>query len=165
MLQLIDISAQVMYEKQKSLNNLLTLINATVSHELRNPLNSIIAINEEKQRLYQQLKIIFHQNKKTMIKDASVILKELFYNLEIQQSSSDLIKYIVQDLLDYAQINSNSFRKNFQQFNIRKAVQEVIQIQKLKADTNKIKLYSVFKNFKEKDYIDSEEYSPLIIHD
>ena len=48
MLQLIDISAQVMYEKQKSLNNLLTLINATVSHELRNPLNSIIAINEEK---------------------------------------------------------------------------------------------------------------------
>ena len=37
-----------MYEKQKSLNSLLTLINATVSHELRNPLNSVIAINFEK---------------------------------------------------------------------------------------------------------------------
>ena len=35
----------------------------------------------------------------------------------------------------------------------------------MKADTNKIKLYSVFKNFKEKDYIDSNEYSPIIIHD
>lgn len=70
MLQLIDISAQVMYEKQKSLNNLLTLINATVSHELRNPLNSIIAINEEKQRLYQSLRLILQQRKETMIEDA-----------------------------------------------------------------------------------------------
>lgn len=35
----------------------------------------------------------------------------------------------------------------------------------MKADTNKIKLYSVFKNFKEKDYINSNEYSPIIIHD
>ena len=50
MLQIIDVSLQVMYEKQKSLNSLLTLINATVSHELRNPLNSIIAINFEKER-------------------------------------------------------------------------------------------------------------------
>ena len=41
-----------MYEKQKTLNSLLSLINATVSHELRNPLNSIIAINGEKERLY-----------------------------------------------------------------------------------------------------------------
>ena len=45
-----------MYEKQKSINNLLSLINATVSHELRNPLNSIIAINEEKGRLYNKLR-------------------------------------------------------------------------------------------------------------
>ena len=35
----------------------------------------------------------------------------------------------------------------------------------MKADTTKIKLYSVFKNIKEKDYIESREYSPLIIHD
>ena len=62
MLQIIDISVQVMYEKQKSLNNLLTLINATVSHELRNPLNSIIAINGEKERLYNKLKEIINND-------------------------------------------------------------------------------------------------------
>ena len=44
-----------MYEKQKTLNSLLTLINATVSHELRNPLNSIVAINTEKERNYVML--------------------------------------------------------------------------------------------------------------
>jgi signal transduction histidine kinase len=32
------------------------MINACVSHELRNPLNSIIAKNLEKEALYQQLK-------------------------------------------------------------------------------------------------------------
>ena len=36
-LQLIDISASIMYDKQKALNTFLSLINACVSHELRNP--------------------------------------------------------------------------------------------------------------------------------
>ena len=31
------------------------MVNATVSHELRNPLNSLIAINVEKRYLYKQL--------------------------------------------------------------------------------------------------------------
>lgn len=73
-----------MYEKQKSLNSLLTLINATVSHELRNPLNSIIAINEEKQRLYKELKFILQQNNKTFRQDADKILEKLLYDLGIQ---------------------------------------------------------------------------------
>ena len=41
-----------MFELEKAQNKLLTVINATVSHELRNPLNSIMAINIEKERLY-----------------------------------------------------------------------------------------------------------------
>ena len=31
------------------------LINATVSHELRNPLNSLVAQNMEKEALYKEL--------------------------------------------------------------------------------------------------------------
>jgi len=31
------------------------MINATVSHELRNPLNSIIAKNLEKEKLYEEM--------------------------------------------------------------------------------------------------------------
>ena len=33
----------------------MKVINATVSHELRNPLNSVIALNLEKERLYKEL--------------------------------------------------------------------------------------------------------------
>ena len=40
----------------KDQNTFQTLINACFSHELRNPLNSIIAKNVEKQGLYQKLK-------------------------------------------------------------------------------------------------------------
>ena len=43
MLQIIDISANILYDKAKAINQFQGLINACVSHELRNPLNSIIA--------------------------------------------------------------------------------------------------------------------------
>ena len=40
----------------------------------------------------------------------------------------------VQDLLDYAQINANKFRKNISKFNIKDLVHSVIQMQQEKAD-------------------------------
>ena len=43
LLQIIDVSHSIMYDQQKAENSFLALINACVSHELRNPLNSIIA--------------------------------------------------------------------------------------------------------------------------
>jgi len=41
MIQIIDVSKEILYDKEKAHNELLNLINATVSHEMRNPLNSI----------------------------------------------------------------------------------------------------------------------------
>jgi signal transduction histidine kinase len=55
MVQIIDVSPGVMYDQQKAENSFLALINACVSHELRNPLNSIMAQNIEKQHLYKEL--------------------------------------------------------------------------------------------------------------
>ena len=45
-----------MYNKVKTVNKQLELINACVSHELRNPLNSIRARNLEKKHLYNLLR-------------------------------------------------------------------------------------------------------------
>lgn len=42
LLQIIDVSDRMLYNEVKTQKLLLTLINATVSHELRNPLNSMI---------------------------------------------------------------------------------------------------------------------------
>lgn len=45
MMQIIDISKDIMYSIANGEKKLLALINATVSHEMRNPLNSITAQN------------------------------------------------------------------------------------------------------------------------
>jgi len=45
MLQVIDISDSILYDNSKAQNEFLSIINATVSHEMRNPLNSICAEN------------------------------------------------------------------------------------------------------------------------
>lgn len=52
-----------MYDQQKAENSFLAMINACVSHELRNPLNSIIAQNIEKQHLYKELSQIIQYYK------------------------------------------------------------------------------------------------------
>lgn len=55
MLQFIDISKSILYDNQKAQNQGLEMINACVSHEMRNPLNSIVAHNIEKKHLYIKL--------------------------------------------------------------------------------------------------------------
>ena len=42
LMQLIDVSDKMLYNEVKAEQSFLTLINATVSHELRNPLNSLL---------------------------------------------------------------------------------------------------------------------------
>ena len=57
-IQIIDISNSIMFDQQRAQNEFLSVINACVSHELRNPLNSISAQNMLKKHLYAQLKAI-----------------------------------------------------------------------------------------------------------
>ena len=56
MLQFIEISNSILYEQEKAQNQVHEMINAFVSHEMRNPLNSIIAKNIEKHELCNQLR-------------------------------------------------------------------------------------------------------------
>ena len=53
---MIDFSASILYDQQKEHSEFLELVNACVSHELRNPLNSIVAQNTLNNFLYQELK-------------------------------------------------------------------------------------------------------------
>ena len=40
------------------------------------------------------------------------------------------MNFIIQDLLDFAQIKGDKFRKNYQVFNIKEAVEKVMCIQR-----------------------------------
>ena len=54
--------------------------------------------------------------------------------------------FMVQDLLDFAQIKAGKFRKNIREFNILEAVNKVVSIQEKQAEDKGISLFSQFKN-------------------
>jgi len=43
--------------------------------------------------------------------------------MTVQESSTHLMSFIIQDLLDYAQIKAGKLRKNIEHFNIREAIE------------------------------------------
>ena len=132
------------------------MINACVSHEMRNPLHSIVAQNIEKEYLYSDLEEVLKYYRQTikedqmttnhrrLFKKCDEIISKLKSGLKVQRSSGNVLTFIVQDLLDYAQMRSGKFRKNIQEFNIKDAVEDVMLIQARKAQDNNIKLYATY---------------------
>ena len=55
--------------------------------------------------------------------------------------------FIVQDLLDYAQIKAGKFRKNISTFDIRESIEKVMCIQREKANEKGIQFEAKFLNF------------------
>ena len=60
MLQIINMSDSVKYDRSKAHADFLQIINACVSHEMRTPVNSINAINILKREMYQKMDGITH---------------------------------------------------------------------------------------------------------
>ena len=75
------------------------------------------------------------------------------------------MEYLVQDLLDYAQIKAGKFRKNIKQFNIKDAIQQVIDIQSYKAAKQGIELFVEYMNINDSEDDSIDQYSPYILAD
>ena len=102
-----DISQKILYDTSKAEGELLTLINSTISHEMRNPLNSIInqctimqSVLWTFNRLIQKIKSMrIDHDVKVELND---IHDEIKNSINIQQSSSSLLLMNVEDILGYA---------------------------------------------------------------
>ena len=55
MLKIVDVSMDILYERSLGEKKLLTVINATVSHEMRNPINSINTLNIKSEETNEKL--------------------------------------------------------------------------------------------------------------
>ena len=76
--------------------------------------------------------------------------------------------FTIQDLLDYAQIKADKFRKNFRRFNIRETVDKVMSIQLKSADDKGVRLHADFSNLaedQEESLYDDGKPSPIVYSD
>ena len=77
--------------------------------------------------------------------------------MKIQDDSLTMLIFIVQNMLDYAQIKSGKFRKNITKFDLRTTVQKIINMQKLQAQDKEIYLYAEYSGFNNNFIINSDE--------
>ena len=90
---------------------------------------------------------------KENFEESKIKLRKLAAELKksnlIQQSSTKLLKFFVNDMLLLAQINEGKFRKECSNFDIRDAVKEIMMIQQEKADFKDITFSCEFIGFEE----------------
>ena len=78
---------------------------------------------------------------------------------------------MIHDLLDYAQIKAGKFRKNISTFNIRDVIEEVVSIQRSKAQAKGIDLPIEFVNIAvsheayQRNHLIDGKISPMIKSD
>jgi signal transduction histidine kinase len=107
-LQVVDISSSILYEQQKDHSEFLGLVNACVSHELRNPLNSIVAqeilVNKMLEKLNQLYKNLMEQGYlgvppelrlKLLEEQLEPILNELNKSLYVHKQSTNLMGFLI----------------------------------------------------------------------
>ena len=105
-----------MFNKATGEKKLLALINATVSHEMRNPINSInsqLILQENLNSLLSELLInSSHLTFKKFKKKVKNILVKKYFSIGIMKSSEKILNFLVKDILDFAQLKQGKFRKN-----------------------------------------------------
>ncbi|TNV83566.1 hypothetical protein FGO68_gene15673 [Halteria grandinella] len=112
----------VAYEKLKMQNHFLEMITATVSHDMRTPLNAILGVGEELKRYIRQ------------DHNEGITLHTMLMN------SSKLLQLLVNDLLDLLRLKNGKFVKSEQNVQFRTSISELVQIFALQAEQKGLKL-------------------------
>ena len=113
-------SDKILYSEAKAEQSFLTLINAAISHELRNPLNSLVGQMNSMKSYFLNFSTILYNLKKA--EGDQMISRDLVDKLDdinegIQAcgqkmfSATKFIDYFVHDILDYTVLNKQA--KNF----------------------------------------------------
>ena len=121
------------------------MLTATVSHDLRTPLNSMIGLLS---------------NLDKFIKDPQ---GKRF--LSIIRNSSSFMLFLVNDLLDFFQIKNGKFRKNFKWVNIGDDFRELMDMFRVGTDEKGLQLYyEQAPNLPNKLHVDSQRLKQVLLN-
>ena len=118
LLILTDISPLKIIQKLKEIDSYKDLLLATVSHDLRTPLNCLMGMLD---LIYER---IFDKKTKKYIKMAL--------------RSANLLLFMINDILDYSQITNNKFSLNYRNHELADIINEVIDLIKFQCKKKKI---------------------------
>ena len=127
----------------------MALMNSTVSHEMRNPLNSIINHNEKQAVTIQQLTQVLEGIQLLPEKQQAMseILACLYRSLRISNSSTNLIRFNVEDILALPQLKAGKFSKNISADRVEPAIKEIIEIMAHQAEAKEVEVKHLLRGF------------------
>lgn len=121
-------SDKILYNEVKAEQKFSTLMNAALSHELRNPLNSLIGGIDTMKNYLQNILVVIEKLDENQLTDSDQIIldklklisKGLHTNQRKMGNQTGLIDYFVHNMLDYSILlnNDESFTKEKNNFDI-----------------------------------------------
>eukprot|EP00347_Sterkiella_histriomuscorum_P008673 403344196 len=140
-----DQSTWLEIEKQKNLSQLKTIAFASAAHEFRNPLNAI--------------------NSSLLIVESQVKNKEAKKYIMTAKNCSRLMLFLVNDILDFSQLESKKLVLNQEFASLRKIAAECFSILKLKAEVKDLEFtYGFTEDFPHKVFTDPNRLSQILIN-
>ena len=121
------------------------MITATVSHDMRTPLNTIIGL--------------IHNIESSIL---DIRAKKL---LDIVKNSSKILLYLVNDLLDFFQLKNDKFKINLTPQDVRKPIMEIVDMFQIVATEKNLTLdYHIDEAIPSQLYIDEMRIQQVLIN-
>ncbi len=118
---------------------------ATVSHDLRTPLNGVTGMISS-----VLTNISDNENKK---------------NLEIALRSANLLKFLINDILDFSQISYNKIRLNLEKINLNDLVKEIVDLMKFQFSKKNLDFfYEIINETQEFIISDSNRIKQILLN-
>eukprot|EP00347_Sterkiella_histriomuscorum_P016217 403354040 len=145
MISIKSLMPLVRYEKLKLENHFYEMLTATVSHDMRTPLNAM-------QGLLDSIRLFIQSEKGLKL-------------VQIVDNSSKILLSLVNDLLDFSQIRNGNFKKNNQITDIRKSITDACDIMRLAIIEKGLDLNIQFEeNIPEEIIVDGPRINQVVLN-
>jgi len=144
-IQITDVSIKIFNDSLRQEQKYLTLINTTISHEIRNPINSMAAQIVNIERMLPKLKEVPRSEK--FLSD----LTEIEKSTDIVKQSILHLDFNVENIVSLPKLKDSTFQKNISSICAHEAVNEVVWITREAARQRNVEVETRFCGFDSRD--------------